>query len=142
MEPFHSCGGSPLRLRQLRESAGCTTAPRSRTFRRCAVPYDVQRDLTFYGTVVAFRNAVERMQVRRGTTTGLDPEHWWWGFGYLGWPRAGFAGDDRHDGPDPDDLAGSGVPKRPFGGAGAAGAGMVPQAEDEEEVLPIRRIPA
>lgn len=103
--------------------------------------YDVQRDLPFYRTVVAFRNAIERLQVLRGTVVNPDEVHWWWGFGYLG--RAGTGGDGPGgqrqwdsgaggpwDDPNPwdegDDPADSRVPRRPYGGAGAAGAEAEP----------------
>jgi hypothetical protein len=95
------------------------------------LPHDVQRDLHFFRTAMAFRNAIERMQVARGT---VDPDDvsWWWGFGYLGRPRSegGTSGFQEPDDVDPwgddDDLAGSRVPRRPFGGAGAAGAEAEP----------------
>jgi len=101
--------------------------------------HDVQRDLTFYQTVVAFRIAIERMRFEKGSVD-LDQVHWWWGFGYLGSPRAGLGGDDGPDS-DPDDMAGSRVPRRPYGGAGAAGAELV-ERNQEDEVAVIRRMPA
>lgn len=111
------------------------------------IPYDVQRDLNFYRTVVAFRNAIERWQIVRGTIEDPDQVALWWGFGYVGRrPHEGGAGGyDRPDdfGPrDDDDLAGSRVPRRPLGGAGAAGAEADVESEDEVDDPVVRRIPA
>jgi hypothetical protein len=101
---------------------------------------DVQRDLAFYQTVVTFRNAVERMRVAKGS---VDPDevHWWWGFGYLGWPHAGLGGNDGPEWNPDDDMAGSRVPRRPYGGAGAAGA-EVPEPVKDDGVEEVRQIPA
>jgi len=76
------------------------------------LPFDVQRDLYFYLTIVAFRNAVERMALANGTL--LDPDHLFWGFGIT---RSRYRG-----GPGPGDsgLAGSRVPRRPPDGSGLA----------------------
>lgn len=41
--------------------------------------------------------------------------------------------DDRPDWEDPDDFAGSRIPRRPYGGAGAAGAEAEPDAQVEGE---------
>ncbi len=71
--------------------------------------------------VVEFRNAVERMQIRRGRS--LDTDHLWWGFGDRGYGR-----------PPTDDggLAGSRVPRHPPGGAdGIAVALEEPDAFDK-----------
>jgi hypothetical protein len=71
------------------------------------LPYDVQRDMSVYRTFVEFRNAVERMMIRRGRP--LDLDHVWWGF-----PQTG---GQPGEGPG---LAGSRVPRRPYGGSGGA----------------------
>ena len=78
------------------------------------IPFDVQRDMPFYRTVVGFRNAVERMRSNRGDVP--DSDHLFWGFGGYG---GGPAGDD-------DGLAGSRIPRRPYGGSGAATIGLEP----------------
>jgi hypothetical protein len=74
------------------------------------------------------------MQAVRGN---VDPDevYWWLGFGYAARPRSTGGGEGGFD-PwnDDDDLAASRVPKRPPGGAGAAGAEAVAEAEDVEEV--------
>jgi hypothetical protein len=75
------------------------------------LPFDVQRDMCFYLTVVAFRNAVERMMLTKGALA--DPVHVFWGFGST---RSRYWGA----GPDDSGLAGSRVPRRPPGGSGAA----------------------
>ena len=69
------------------------------------LPCDVQRDMSVYRTFVEFRNAVERMMIRRGTLIDLD--HIWWGFGSTH--------NQPGEGPG---LAGSRVPRRPPGGSG------------------------
>jgi hypothetical protein len=78
------------------------------------IPYDVQRDMSFYRTVVGFRNGVERMRMNHGELPDWD--HVFWGFGGSGGGQPG--GDDG--------LAGSRIPRRPYGGSGAAGVGLVP----------------
>ena len=82
-----------------------------RTGRRSAtiLPFDVQRDMAFYRTAVAFRDAVEQMQARHGRLD--DPG------GGTDEPR-----DPRRppDGPWDDGLAGSRVPRSPLPGAGEA----------------------
>jgi hypothetical protein len=98
------------------------------------MPQDVQRDLNFYRTLVALRNAIERMQVAKGTVNP-DEVHLWWGFGYLGGPRTGRGGREDRDWDDLDDLAGSRVPRRPYGGAGATGAELAEPVQDEEVVV-------
>jgi hypothetical protein len=88
------------------------------------IPFDAQRDMPFYRTVVGFRNAVERMRSNRGDLP--DSDHLFWGFGGYG---GGPAGDD-------DGLAGSRIPRRPYGGSGAATIGLEPpeQLDWEEPV--------
>jgi hypothetical protein len=83
------------------------------------LPYDVQRDMTFYQVIVGFRNAVELMLIIRGRP--LDPDQMWWGFG-RDEPPPRRRGSDRDD----DGLAGSRVPKRPYGGSGAATVELAP----------------
>ena len=117
---------------------------------RLRFAHDVQRDLTFYRTAVAFRNAVELMRIIHGSVDDPNEVHWWWGFDRRDGPPPPSSRDLEDDGPtggwgggwdDPDDLRGSGVPRLPFGGSGAAGAeAEVP--DDDDEVIDVRGIPA
>ena len=89
------------------------------------IRYDVQRDMSFYRTLVGFRNAIERMWMNRGDLP--DSDHRFWGFGGYGGRPTG--GDDG--------LAGSRIPRRPYGGSGAAGVELEPPDEIEwEEAAP------
>jgi hypothetical protein len=83
--------------------------------------YDVQRDMSVYRTFVEFRNAVERMMIRHGRP--VDIEHVWWGFRQTG----------REPGEGPG-LAGSRVPRRPYGGSGGA---RVELAEPDDETVAL-----
>jgi hypothetical protein len=86
------------------------------------LPYDVQRDMSFYRLSVEFRNAIERMMIRQGRT--LDTDHLWWGFGDTG---------RRREPPSDGGLAGSRVPRRPHGGVGGDGVELeqpIPADED------------
>ena len=76
------------------------------------LPHDFQRDLHTYHLFVKFRNAVEAMRLRRGHG---DPDEMWWGFGP--YRRMPFE-------PGDDGLAGSRVPRRPFGGAGSGAVAL------------------
>ena len=107
------------------------------------LPHDVERDLHFYRTVVAFRNAVERWQIIRGVVGTSDQVAWWWGFGYLGRPwihRPGESDEPDDFGPRDNGPAGSRMPKRPPDGSGAAGAEAEVHVEPEESDLDIRRV--
>lgn len=96
--------------------------------------HDGERDLPFYRLVVSFRNAVELMMIIRGRP--LDPDHLFWGFGgYEHRPRRRrdddeWAGDEWRD---DDGLAGSRVPKRPYGGTGAASVELEQPIEESLE---------
>lgn len=102
--------------------------------------HDGQRELPFYRLVVSFRNAVELMMITRGRP--LDSDHLFWGFGgYRDPPRRKRSGGDWPDDqwPDDDGLAGSRVPKRPYGGTGEAGVELEPPVEEnsrDDQVLP------
>jgi hypothetical protein len=87
--------------------------------------YGVQRDMAFYRTVADFRNAVERMMVRRGTLP--DAEHIFWGFGGPS-PRYPQRGSDD------DGLAGSRVPRRPRPDPGGAAATAPVEWQATEQV--------
>lgn len=91
--------------------------------------HDGQRELPFYRLVVSFRNAVELMMIKRGRP--LDTDHLFWGFGGHEQPPRRRPGDDEWT--DDDGLAGSRVPKRPYGGTGAAGVELPPPVEDDPE---------
>jgi hypothetical protein len=86
------------------------------------LPYDAQRDMAFYQTFVQFRNAVERMMLRRGTLR--DGEHVFWGF-----PSPPRRYPD--PGADDDGRAGSRIPRRPHPDTG--GAAAVSEQIDWEE---------
>jgi hypothetical protein len=75
------------------------------------LPYDVERDMAFYRTVVGFRNAVERTMLSRGTLG--DAEHVFWGFGG---PPPRYP----ERGADDDGMAGSRMPRHPYPGTGGA----------------------
>jgi hypothetical protein len=78
---------------------------------------------------VSFRNAVELMMIIRGRP--LDPDHLFWGFGgYERRPRRSRYDDEW---PDDDGLAGSRVPKRPYGGTGAASVELEQPIEESLE---------
>jgi hypothetical protein len=71
--------------------------------------------MAFYRAVVDFRNAIERMRLKRGTLQ--DTEHIFWGFGVP--PRR-----YPEQGSDDDGLAGSRIPRRPTPDAGGAVASV------------------
>lgn len=77
--------------------------------------FDFQRDLTFYGVAVGFRNAIEQMRARHGRLD--DTDHRWWGFGDLRGPKDPDAPPDWWG---DDGLAGSRIPRHPAPGAGEA----------------------
>jgi hypothetical protein len=83
-------------------------------------PPAFERDLPFFRTVREFRNAVERMMVRRGQP--IDVDHTWWGFG---------EGRRRHPPDGGSGLAGSRVPRRPSDDSGGA---VVELAEPEDHI--------
>jgi hypothetical protein len=103
---------------------------------------DGQRDLPFYRLVVSFRNAVELMMIKRGKP--LDPDHLFWGFGgYEHRPRPR-RDDDEWPGdewPDDDGLAGSRVPKLPYGGMGGASVELEPPFEKSPQEEQIQHSP-
>jgi hypothetical protein len=99
--------------------------------------HDGQRELPFYRLVVGFRNAVELMLIKRGKA--LDTDHLFWGFG--GYDQPPRRRMDQDEWRDDDGLAGSRVPKQPYGGAGSAGVELEPPMGEPEYEDQVRLHP-
>jgi len=77
------------------------------------------------------------MMIKRGKA--LDTDHLFWGFGgYNQLPRRRV---DEDESTDDDGLAGSRVPKRPYGGAGSAGVALEPPVEEAQYEDQVRLNP-
>jgi hypothetical protein len=94
--------------------------------------------MNFFRTLVAFRNAIERLRILRGSVDDPNQVSWWWGFGYLGTPRADIGGGDGGgEWHEPEDLPGSPVPRRPYPGSGSAAA----EVEEEGDEVDVTSAP-